>query len=213
MTDSGTDSAANLWSVPECPFQIEASPRVLDDIRLAVVDAFFSLPRGGAEIGGILLGNYRSGRLTITGYAALDCEHAYGPSFTLSPPDEARLKTLLAAALPAVRRHAPGRLVSFAHAQRNLPLRSRPENSQSVLSRKPGRSRSSSNRTPSSPRASGISSAKPAAASTPRHPTAEITLEALPIRQVPNGVPTAAPADQPPLRRWRPEPASSRARA
>src|SRR6516165_10738845 len=97
MTESGTDSTANIWSVPECPFQIETAPRVLDDIRLSVVDAFFSLPRGGAEIGGILLGSYKSGRLAITGYAALDCEHAYGPSFTLSPPDEAQLEALLSA--------------------------------------------------------------------------------------------------------------------
>src|SRR6516162_3893110 len=91
-----SDNALAQWSAPECPFTIEYSPRILDDIRLTVVDAFFSLPRGGAEIGGILLGDYRPGRLAITGYAALDCEHAYGPSFTLSPPDEARLKTLLA---------------------------------------------------------------------------------------------------------------------
>ena len=51
MTDSGTDSTTLTWSVPECPFTIESSARVLDDIRLAVTDAFFSLPRGGAEIG------------------------------------------------------------------------------------------------------------------------------------------------------------------
>ncbi len=81
--------------MPECPFTIESSARVLDDIRLAVMDAFFSLPRGGAEIGGILLGTFENARLVITGYAALDCEHAYGPSFTLSPPDEARLEELL----------------------------------------------------------------------------------------------------------------------
>jgi proteasome lid subunit RPN8/RPN11 len=61
------------------------------------MDAFFSLPRGGAEIGGILLGTFHNGRLVITDYAALDCEHAYGPSFTLSPPDEGRLTRLLAA--------------------------------------------------------------------------------------------------------------------
>ena len=59
------------------------------------MDAFFSLPRGGAEIGGILLGTFENARLVISGYAALDCEHAYGPSFTLSPPDEARLEQLL----------------------------------------------------------------------------------------------------------------------
>jgi two-component system cell cycle sensor histidine kinase/response regulator CckA len=94
MTESGTDSTTLTWSVPECPFTIESSARVLDDIRLAVTDAFFSLPRGGAEIGGILLGTFDQGRLVISDYAALDCEHAYGPSFVLSPPDEARLRDL-----------------------------------------------------------------------------------------------------------------------
>jgi proteasome lid subunit RPN8/RPN11 len=109
MTDSknGADLSAELstqlstqlstWTAPECPFTIEYSPRALDDIRLAVVDAFFSLPRGGAEIGGILCGNWDGGRLTITDYAALDCEHAFGPSFALSPRDETQLSGLLAA--------------------------------------------------------------------------------------------------------------------
>ena len=54
-------------------------PKVLDDIRLAVVDAFFSLPRGGAEIGGILLGRRERDRVIITDSAALECEHAFGP--------------------------------------------------------------------------------------------------------------------------------------
>ncbi len=94
MTHSGTDSTTLTWGVPECPFTIECSARVLDDIRLAVTDAFFSLPRGGAEIGGILLGEFDQGRLVISDHAALDCEHAYGPSFALSPPDEARLRDL-----------------------------------------------------------------------------------------------------------------------
>ncbi len=85
------------WSTPECPFSIECSKRVLDDIRLSVTDAFFSLPRGGAEIGGVLLGAWQEGRLTISDYAALDCEHALGPSFTLSVSDETRLQELIRA--------------------------------------------------------------------------------------------------------------------
>jgi proteasome lid subunit RPN8/RPN11 len=92
------DRATVTWSTPECPFSIECSSRVLDDIRLAVTDAFFSLPRGGAEIGGILLGAWQEGRLTISGYAALDCEHALGPSFTLSLGDETKLQELIRAA-------------------------------------------------------------------------------------------------------------------
>src|SRR4051812_20107345 len=100
MNEAGTERAPITppiaWDTPECPFPVEYSPRVLDDIRLAVVDAFFSLPRGGAEIGGVLLGRWEDGSLAITGYAALDCEHATGPSFTLSTRDEVRLTELLA---------------------------------------------------------------------------------------------------------------------
>src|SRR5688500_10496070 len=84
------------WTAPQCPFTIEYAPRVIDDIRLGVIDAFFSLPRGGAEIGGILLGSYEKDRLTILGSVALDCEHAFGPSFVLSPQDLAKLEQQLA---------------------------------------------------------------------------------------------------------------------
>src|SRR5947209_7773685 len=86
------------WTAPESPFVIEYSPRVLDDIRLAVTDAFFSLPRGGAEIGGILLGRRYEGRITIVDSISMNCEHAFGPSFVLSPRDHAGLGESLATA-------------------------------------------------------------------------------------------------------------------
>ena len=95
---AASDTALTAWSAPECPFTIEYSARVFDDIRLAVVDAFCSLPRGGAEIGGLLIGKWDGGCVHITGYAPLDCEHATGPSFTLSANDEARLRELIARA-------------------------------------------------------------------------------------------------------------------
>jgi proteasome lid subunit RPN8/RPN11 len=98
MTEKDAESEVVTWKAPQCPFTIEYSLRALDDIRLAVVDAFFSLPRGGAEIGGILLGRHSNQRLVIADYVALDCEHAFGPSFTLSPPDQDRLAELLASA-------------------------------------------------------------------------------------------------------------------
>ncbi len=86
------------WSAPQCLYTVEYAPSTLDDIRLAVMDAFFSLPRGGAEIGGILLGYFRDGGLRILDYRPLDCEHATGPSFTLSDRDRTRLAELLAEA-------------------------------------------------------------------------------------------------------------------
>lgn len=101
MPESHADIAAITWTVPECPFAVECVPRILDDIRLAIVDAFFSLPRGGAEIGGILLGRYSDDRVTVAEYLALECEHAMGPSFILSARDEAQLQQLLDQPHPA----------------------------------------------------------------------------------------------------------------
>ena len=98
MTENDAENRAATWKAPQCPFTIEYSLRALDDIRLAVTDAFFSLPRGGAEIGGILLGRHQKRWLAIEDYVALDCEHAFGPSFALSPRDHAKLAELLASA-------------------------------------------------------------------------------------------------------------------
>ena len=96
MTETFTDNGALAnWSLPQCPFGIEYSRKALDDIRLAVVDAFFSLPRGGAEIGGILLGRFDENRLQILDYAPIECEHAFGPAFTLSPADQTRLGEMM----------------------------------------------------------------------------------------------------------------------
>ena len=205
MTDSGTDSTTLTWSVPECPFTIETSARVLDDIRLAVTDAFFSLPRGGAEIGGVLLGRFDDGRLVISDYAAFDCEHAYGPSFVLSPPDEARLTEVLSAhANPA----AGSRPVGWYHShtrseiflsEGDLQIHNRffPEPWQVALVMKPHTFQ---------PARFGFFFRQ---ADGSVHATAsyrEDALDALPMRQIPAGVPTAPPSNDPPQRNFRPVP-------
>ncbi len=205
MAESGTESAANHWSVPQCPFQIETAGRVLDDIRLSVIDAFFSLPRGGAEIGGILLGSYRSGTLSITGYAALDCEHAFGPSFTLSPPDEARLKSLLAA-------HSGGgtglRAVGWYHSHTrseiflsdaDLEIHKRyfPEPWQVAMVMKPHTFQ---------PARIGFFFREADGSIQTKASYREVSLAAMPVRPAPNGTPSAAAPEQQPMRRWRPEP-------
>lgn len=100
------------WAAAECPFTIEYSPRALDDIRLAVTDAFFSLPRGGAEIGGLLLGLQERGRIAVVESLPFDCEHAFGPSFVLSDRDFTQLSELIAAA----GRNADLRVVGWWHS-------------------------------------------------------------------------------------------------
>jgi proteasome lid subunit RPN8/RPN11 len=86
------------WRPPQSPFPIFYSRLVLEQIRLAVVDAYFLVPRGGLEIGGVLLGRYHDRHLEVLGHEPLECEHAFGPSFSLSPRDQERLKDLLAKA-------------------------------------------------------------------------------------------------------------------
>src|ERR1035437_1760170 len=145
MTEKDAESEVATWKAPQCPFTIEYSLRALDDIRLAVVDAFFSLPRGGAEIGGILLGRHSNQRLVIADYVALDCEHAFGPSFTLSPPDQDRLAELLASAernpdrlRPVGWYHSHTRSeISLTEADQDLHTRYFPESWQVALVLKP----------------------------------------------------------------------------
>jgi proteasome lid subunit RPN8/RPN11 len=85
------------WQVAQSPFSIHYSRRILEEIRLAVVEAFFSLPRGGVEAGGLLLGKHREQEIEIADYLPLECEHALGPSFTLSQRDQERLREVLQA--------------------------------------------------------------------------------------------------------------------
>ncbi len=204
MTESSTDSTTITWSVPACPFTVESSARVLDDIRLAVTDAFFSLPRGGAEIGGVLLGTFHHGRLVINGYAALDCEHAYGPSFTLSPPDEARLTQLLAAHANAAGGQRP---VGWYHSHTrseiflsdaDLEIHKRffPESWQVALVMKPHTFE---------PARIGFFFREADGSVHASASYREDPLNALPILQMPSGTPTAPPFNGPAPRRFRPD--------
>src|SRR5207249_7399944 len=95
---------------------------MMNRIRLAVVDAFFAIPRGGVEIGGILFGSFEPGRVLVQAFRTLECEHAAGPSFSLSEADRGRLAPLLASA--ADDRELAG-LVPVDGSARGLAVKSR----------------------------------------------------------------------------------------
>src|ERR1017187_5174657 len=200
MIESSTESAVGTWSAPECPYTIEYSPRVLDDIRLAVVDAFYSLPRGGAEIGGILLGRFADGRIQIMEYQALDCEHAMGPSFTLSQNDQTQLADFLAAA----HQHPDGmRPVGWYHshtrsdiflsdADQDIHKRFFPEPWQIALVLKPSTFE---------PTRGGFFFCEADGSMRGSASYQEFVVEAQPIRQVPSGAAPQIPPAPQPLRR------------
>jgi proteasome lid subunit RPN8/RPN11 len=200
--DSDRESALATWTAPQCPFTVEYSARALDDIRLAVVDAFFSLPRGGAEIGGLLLGSFAEGRLRITGYAPIECEHAQGPSFTLSDRDHERLARQLAEARsgpaglqPVGWYHSHTRSEIFlSEADQGIHRRYFPERWHAALVLRP--------RTLQPTRA-GFFFPEPDGSIRGEASYAEFALTPLPLQKVPAGDAPPAAAPQPDFRRCR----------
>jgi proteasome lid subunit RPN8/RPN11 len=74
------------------PSAVDCDGELLDRIRVAVVDGLHKIPHGGIEIGGLLLGERQADRIKVTEWRLISCEHALGPSFTLSESDEAALR-------------------------------------------------------------------------------------------------------------------------
>lgn len=92
--DKGAD--LKTWSVPRCPFLIESSSAVLEQIRLEVERAF-KFHHGRLETGGVLFGIHEPERVQILAARPLQCEHAMGPGFVLTENDERRLAQLILA--------------------------------------------------------------------------------------------------------------------
>jgi hypothetical protein len=70
----------------------------VEGARNAVVEAFLSLPRRGAEVGGLLLGSVapgEPGRVRVEAFEPVPCEHRFGPSYMLSETDRAGLEERL----------------------------------------------------------------------------------------------------------------------
>ncbi len=91
MESPGSQGPAS-WEDPQCAFRIEWDTFLLDQVRIVVVDALYAVPRGGIEIGGVLLGKFDGKLLSIDDWAPMECEHLTGPSFVLSAKDQAALQ-------------------------------------------------------------------------------------------------------------------------
>src|SRR5579862_2732989 len=84
-----------LWTVPECPFRVTIPATLLNEIRILAVEAFYSVPRGGVEVGGVFFGVREPDAIHIEAYRQIRCEYSTGPSFKLSVTDQLGLSGLL----------------------------------------------------------------------------------------------------------------------
>ena len=84
-----------LWTASGCPFRVTIPVPVLNEIRILAVEAFYSVPRGGVEIGGVFFGVRERDTIHIQAHRPIRCRYATGPSFTLSVDDQLGLSGLL----------------------------------------------------------------------------------------------------------------------
>ena len=99
MHDTRSDSGSlSQWNAPDGACSISLDSSVVDDLRRRTIDAYTSLPKRGAEIGGLLFGKRRTDgaiAFEVDGCEELPCEYRFGPSYKLSESDYRRLSERL----------------------------------------------------------------------------------------------------------------------
>lgn len=96
--DQGVETGVYTWQVPGKPVTIHVDFDVIDSILMEVMQGYSSMPRRGAEVGGILLGSVKVGEqsiVRIVDFEPVPCEHARGPSYLLSESDRVRFEETL----------------------------------------------------------------------------------------------------------------------
>jgi hypothetical protein len=81
-----------LWGIPGQSLVIRMRLDLIDRLEAEIKRGFLAVPRGGAEVGGILIGAFCPGdpaMVNIDDFALVPCAYQSGPSFLLSEEDEA----------------------------------------------------------------------------------------------------------------------------
>src|SRR5436190_23628963 len=96
MTARETTGAYATWTQPGAPFTVSYSLPLLHEIDFVVNEGYRRIPHGGIELGGVLFGRVDVSTVRLDAFRNIECEHASGPSFTLSERDVALLRQQLA---------------------------------------------------------------------------------------------------------------------
>lgn len=169
------------------------TPGIVKALRARALEAFYSLPRRGAEIGGLLMGAVLQAEpleACITGFEEIPCQHRYGPSYVLVEEDIPQLQAALQRERPdpviGFFRSYTGREMVSDEADRNLLERFLP-NAPILLLLQPGR--------PAACAATFLFPEKGAIASAPQYPSFDFAEERLAREAPEDGVaPTESPS-------------------
>lgn len=107
---AASPSAARFytWQVPGKPILPHLSYGVMDRIAQEAIRGLGSLPRRGAEVGGVLLGSAQRGDkavVRIVDCLSVPCRHFFGPSYILTQDEKQALQQLLARWRPSPSRN------------------------------------------------------------------------------------------------------------
>jgi hypothetical protein len=96
MTAKDLTAAYATWTQPGTQFTVNYSLRLFHEIDFVVNEGYRRIPHGGIEVGGILFGRIEGSSVRLDAFRNIECEHASGPSFTLSERDLALFRQQLA---------------------------------------------------------------------------------------------------------------------
>ncbi|MBM3734907.1 MAG: hypothetical protein FJW39_03900 [Acidobacteria bacterium] len=68
----------------------------MEELRVMAEEGFQKIPHGGIEVGALLFGNHDQDAVRVLEWRPIQCEHARGPGFVLSPKDLTGMEALLA---------------------------------------------------------------------------------------------------------------------
>jgi hypothetical protein len=77
----------HIWKDPGLPVPVAFAPEAIEQIRRAAVEGMLALRRVGVGVGGLLLGRYGAGKITVLESREIACAHNFGPSFRLTPEE------------------------------------------------------------------------------------------------------------------------------
>jgi len=85
-----------IWEIPGKPLAVHLHLDVIDGLLSALLRGFGTLPKRGAEVGGILLGSIDPGDpaiVRVEDFEVVPCEYRRGPSYLFTDEDRSNFET------------------------------------------------------------------------------------------------------------------------
>jgi hypothetical protein len=108
------------WEAPDGSRSVAFARGIVEGLRGRALEAFRSVPKRGAEIGGLILGRVLRTKpflARVTGFEEIPCPYRFGPSYVLADEDLPALET-------ALRQERPDPVIGFfrSYASREMLL-------------------------------------------------------------------------------------------